>query len=138
MISTSSQLLPGSSRRRSMAPLGVDIAVVGGGLGGLALAVGERWRSAAGCLRHIEGHPLPHRNTPPTVEAAMLAASTPVGLRRRGLDAHVFEAAPELRTATSTMIGLAKNAFQVRHLAVGAGHAVTRSVPAAHGTRGVL
>lgn len=33
------------------------------------------------------------------------------GLRRRGINAHVFEAAPELRTATSTLICLGPNAY---------------------------
>ncbi|KAL6758981.1 hypothetical protein V8C86DRAFT_2585754 [Haematococcus lacustris] len=50
----------------------VDVAICGGGLGGLAVAL---------------------------------------GLRHRGIDAHVYEAAPELRTATSTVIGLGSNAF---------------------------
>ncbi len=33
------------------------------------------------------------------------------GLRRRGIDAHVFEAAPKLRNETSTMISLGPNAW---------------------------
>lgn len=53
-------------------PFECDVAVVGGGLGGLALMV---------------------------------------GLRKLGLDAHCFEAAKELRTATGTLIGLGGNGF---------------------------
>ncbi|GFH12919.1 uncharacterized protein HaLaN_08700, partial [Haematococcus lacustris] len=50
----------------------VDVAVCGGGLGGLAVTL---------------------------------------GLRQRGFDAHVYEAAPQLRTATGTIVGLGSNAF---------------------------
>ncbi|EFJ52710.1 hypothetical protein VOLCADRAFT_85973 [Volvox carteri f. nagariensis] len=60
------------SMGRTSPPRQVDIAIIGGGLGGLALAV---------------------------------------GLHRRGLAAHVFEASSELRKETSTMVGLGPNAL---------------------------
>jgi 2-polyprenyl-6-methoxyphenol hydroxylase-like FAD-dependent oxidoreductase len=82
----------------------VDVAVVGGGLGGLAITVGLRNR---GFRAHVYGKQLFRRGS-----ATQAGPVTVFPMCMDFVFTLIFaEGAPELRTSTSTLIGLGANAF---------------------------
>ncbi len=100
------------------APASCDVAICGGGLGGLALAAGLVRR---GYDVHVFGACPPHsaQNRPQDAAreagAAQRCAANPrcasTCCVRGDAPATRAEAAPQLRTATSTLIGLGGNSF---------------------------